>query len=705
MNLLENFNFNSNYTTNSTNTNKNLTVEEMYKKKLSESGLTLEDANQLGFELISTANKDFRSPGFKILYFTPDGLPLPDNTAFENCPQFWRFRRLGPIPKNSGKYIQNPGTLPVAYFPKNCRWKEVLDNNSAIIITEGELKAAKACKDGFPTIGLGGVWNWKSSAHGINLIESLQSINWARRYVFLCFDSDLKSNENVARALEEFSLELQRHGAYVFYASLPLDENKKVGLDDFLVANGPEEFLKILKGALPFNSAKALFEINDRYAIMASQGGVVDLRTQHILKFSDFKVLKLANKIKIKSFDKKGEIKEKTTSSAEYWLEWPAHFTLDNFTYEPGKPRFVENSITHGKDLNTWHGWGVESKKGNVKPFLDFIDYLFHGATDDEKQFVMHWLGYPIKFPGAKLLTALVLHGARQGTGKTLLAETMGKIYGKNYAEISQDDLENTFNSFIARKQFLSGDEITGSDSRRFADKLKKLITQSSVVVNEKYAKTYTIKDCANYLFTSNHVNCFFLEDSDRRMFVHEITAVPKAPEYYQYFIEWRDKEGGAEALRFYFENELDYEGFNPKSPAPSTTAKQFIIISGRSQVSTWAHDLQDESEITFLLKTAGAFFEMRDLFTGAELLALYEFATGTKKCVTSTRIISELKSCGVLKSLMNNNLIYLSSAFPRRRYYILRNHAKWEQASIESIREHILSVYTKYPPESIIKF
>ena len=123
----------------------------------------------------------------------------------------------------------------------------------------------------------------------------------------------------------------------------------------------------------------------------------------------------------------------------------------------------------------------------------------------------------------------------KHGTGKSTVGYTMGRIYGKNYVEIRDHDLNSLFNEWAENRQFVMGDEITGGEQKRdIADRMKSTITQKEIRINAKYVPSYTVPDRINYFFTSNHADAFFVEDTDRRYFVHQITADPKPMEGFE---------------------------------------------------------------------------------------------------------------------------------------------------------------------------
>src|SRR5690606_17830809 len=153
--------------------------------------------------------------------------------------------------------------------------------------------------------------------------------------------------------------------------------------------------------------------------------------------------------------------------------------------------------------------------------------------------------------PGVKMFSSAVVYGIKHGTGKSLIGYTLGRIYGKNFTEIKQKDLHSQFNEWAEARQFVMGDDITGSDKRHDADILKTLITQQELRINPKYVSSYVVPDCINYFFTSNQPDAFFLEDDDRRFFVHEVKVGPLPEEFYMDYELWLHT-GGAAAVFHY---------------------------------------------------------------------------------------------------------------------------------------------------------
>lgn len=123
-----------------------------------------------------------------------------------------------------------------------------------LLVTEGEKKALKATQEGFPCLGLVGVYGWKE-ARSESLLPSLERVAWQGRRVFLAFDSDAATNPNVRDAETRLAAHLAKRGAEVRIVRLPEGpagadgKATKQGLDDFLVAAGPAALQGLMREA------------------------------------------------------------------------------------------------------------------------------------------------------------------------------------------------------------------------------------------------------------------------------------------------------------------------------------------------------------------------------------------------------------------------------------------------------------------------
>lgn len=136
---------------------------EPIKEDLARSGLTMQDLNARPATSAEFANCNYHrtdAVGYAIPYYSITGAPLP----------FYRVKLVGPTAPGNGTYRQPANTQNYLYFPpaflstleRHVEGRHARGQQAYIIITEGEKKAALACKLGFPTAAVSGVDSWRN---------------------------------------------------------------------------------------------------------------------------------------------------------------------------------------------------------------------------------------------------------------------------------------------------------------------------------------------------------------------------------------------------------------------------------------------------------------------------------------------------------------------------------------------------------------
>ncbi|OGA56710.1 MAG: hypothetical protein A2710_03690 [Burkholderiales bacterium RIFCSPHIGHO2_01_FULL_64_960] len=197
-------------------------------------------------------------------------------------------------------------------------------------------------------------------------------------------------------------------------------------------------------------------------------------------------------------------------------------------------------------------------KRNDVAPILALInrltrqDGLSEAQCDANMHWLLCWLATPLQRPGTKLQTAVVIQGA-QGSGKSLLAQAMLKIYGEQAAEVGPEQLHSVFTDWISQKTFVAVEE--GFSSRNlFRDFVKKLITSPTIEINTKHQPVRVEPNKANFIFLSGEAHSFAFASGEgqRRFFVIEPKAAPRDPGFFVEIMRWIESEGSGEAFRQY---------------------------------------------------------------------------------------------------------------------------------------------------------
>lgn len=230
-------------------------------------GCTSHDATSVARAVYGPrSGKVIPSDAYAIPYFNLDGTPMLD----QHGQPIVRYRLSVPVEyeeegrKRSMKYAGRAGACHGVYVPREGGFQDA----EVILITEGEKKAAKATQEGYPCIGLSGVWMWfdpawiKREGEKVSPETPLHP-ELARiirgKTVIVVADSDAAENKMVSKAMKLLAqaIRVQVRTKEVKYVAIPqgLDgTDRKIGLDDLLCLEGGSDLLDtVLAGAEPIS--------------------------------------------------------------------------------------------------------------------------------------------------------------------------------------------------------------------------------------------------------------------------------------------------------------------------------------------------------------------------------------------------------------------------------------------------------------------
>lgn len=222
---------------------------------------------------------------------------------------------------------------------------------------------------------------------------------------------------------------------------------------------------------------------------------------------------------------------------------------------------------------NLWGGWPTEAKQGDCDTTLELLWHLCSHETNAKEvyEWVLKWLAYPIQHPGAKMKSALVLHGP-QGVGKNIFFEAIMAIYGEYGRMIGQAAVEDKFNDWASRKLFLVCNEVVARQELwHTKNALKSLITDDTIRINPKNMGAYDERNHVNLVFLSNETKPVVLERDDRRHCV--IWTPPKLDPAFYETVRVELDGGGISALHWHLKN-LPLGNFVPWEMPPMTQSK-----------------------------------------------------------------------------------------------------------------------------------
>lgn len=246
-----------------------------------------------------------------------------------------------------------------------------------------------------------------------------------------------------------------------------------------------------------------------------------------------------------------------------------------NIVFDPtNTPSPAESGPT--ATVNLFNGWPMKPKQGRCIQILTLLSHLCDG-NEEMETWIARWLAYPLRNPGAKMETSIIMHGD-EGSGKNFFFERVVKpIYGEYGYVIGNDQLESKFNDWASMKLFMVADEVvTRAELKQMKGKLKGLISGDTVIVNPKGLPEHVEKNQMNFVFLSNELQPLALDKTDRRYLV-VWTPPALTKEFYQSVAE-EIRQGGIEAFYHYLVHELDMGDFDRHTKPIYNDAKDKLI-------------------------------------------------------------------------------------------------------------------------------
>lgn len=437
-------------------------------------------------------------------------------------------------------------------------------------------------------------------------------------------------------------------------------------------------------------------ELNTLYAYVYKLQRIWRVQYRDFIKASDFLVETAKYQIQVPV--KTGF---KTLRLGRLWLEAKSRREARGIIFKPGKATIIQElsesapldgaSAPLTADINIWRGWGCECKRSalydeHIMLFNNFLSYLFSNDVKAVEWFTA-WAAYPLQHPGIKLLSAVLLWG-RHGVGKSLLGDVVGRIYGHQYKRIESSDLNSPFNGWLQNTQFVVGNEILTSDNKRAQnDRIKNLITGDVIFLNEKFQPCYSVDNCANFFFTSNHSNAMAIEATERRFFVIEtprlinqglLNSVVKT-----YGALQKDLEATSN-LMSYLVSCPRYAVFDPALPPYKTSALDEMIDSSRSDIEAWLLDGLSNGFNPSLIKSD--LVQMKDL--------QYAYSLTNPKGVTFSALKNALHRVGFdITRLKRDVKIIIQGKRKTCRLVAITNSDVWMNKEVDEWRAE----YEKY--------
>jgi hypothetical protein len=222
--------------------------------------------------------------------------------------------------------------------------------------------------------------------------------------------------------------------------------------------------------------------------------------------------------------------------------------------------------------------------KAAVKRVIDHARNIV--ADEKDAEILLDFLAFVYQNPEKKVRWAVLLFGI-PGNGKSFFVELMKRLLGHNAREVAGTTVAQRFTGWAVDRLFIAIEEIRVPSKSKYEvlDKLKPLISNSEINVEEKGQDDRVVPNFASYMLLTNHDDALPLDESDRRYCIIETRHKSKAelpkPEYFDALFAVLDTHIGEVA--HYFATRQISASFNPNGRAPETRGRFRMIQESKS--------------------------------------------------------------------------------------------------------------------------
>ncbi|CAB4443500.1 unnamed protein product [Rhizophagus irregularis] len=247
--------------------------------------------------------------------------------------------------------------------------------------------------------------------------------------------------------------------------------------------------------------------------------------------------------------------------------------------YPPNAPKY------NPKFFNLFLGFRAQPaeriKPNLVNPIIRHIHEVWCAEDKQLTTYILNWLAFLVQNPDKKPGTAIIMRSPPR-CGKNILTDFIGeRILGREnfFSTTRLEDVMGRFNAAVRAKKLIILNEcdMSGKEWHGANNRLKSLITEPYISIEEKGIDVKIIDDFAGYMILSNHAMPIRIEMGDERFVALNVSAKYKGNrEYFGSLIKVLENPDTAGSFMSYLLSR-DLTSFNPRT-IPDTRMKQELI-------------------------------------------------------------------------------------------------------------------------------
>lgn len=300
---------------------------------------------------------------------------------------------------------------------------------------------------------------------------------------------------------------------------------------------------------------------------------------------------------------------DKKQSFMELYLRDPQISTVYKVDFNIKTKERIYHDNQNRKILNLFDGFYAEklpivtmetASIDVLTKFEKMQEFILHRLCDDNQDnynYVINWLASIVQ-RREKTKVIIVIKGP-EGCGKGMTINYIGNcIFGSKYyiGTAKLDHMVGTFNGLMMNKVFANANEIARTATIPFADAIKELIDNPTLVINRKGIEPVEMINQLNLIVTTNNDIPFKIPFNERRFFAIETSSpllTPKEATYYGESIfgfSSHNKNNDLISLFYNHLSTIDLSTFNSIQDRPFTDFYKEMVTTSIPCVVLFLH-------------------------------------------------------------------------------------------------------------------
>jgi hypothetical protein len=244
---------------------------------------------------------------------------------------------------------------------------------------------------------------------------------------------------------------------------------------------------------------------------------------------------------------------------------------------------------------NLWDDFVMENvdeyEEKNIEMILNHIKILC-GNNDIVYDYIIKWIAQMIQYPAVKTVCPTLI--SDPGAGKNTLLLLFRKMMGTNKVLESTTpsrDVWGDFNGMMSNSFLINLNELSKNEQKLCEGKIKGLITDDTLIINNKGIGQYPIKSYHRFIGTTNSKEPLNVEKGDRRnMVIRSSDEKIGDKEYFNTLYEQLNDTNYVKTCYEYFKSIPNMDKFN-SIPIPQTDYQNNLKELSLSPIEQWLKD------------------------------------------------------------------------------------------------------------------